>query len=77
MKNEKIKEELRSWRLQRDREVGLAIIQALRSAMQRLKTECGMIPVITDAIDGLIKAIDSVDVESISYIVEGEADEDE
>ena len=78
LKNEKIKAQLRSWRMQRDRECGLAIIQALRTAMQRLKADIGATtPAISEAIDGLIKAIESIDIDSISYIVVGENEEDE
>lgn len=78
LKNEKIKEQLRSWRMQRDRECGLAIIQALKTAMQRLKDEASVAPAIGVAIDGLIKAIDCIDIDNISYLVEGEeVEEDE
>ena len=79
LKNEKLKEQLRSWRMQRDRECGLAIIQALRTAMQRLKADIGATtPEISNAIDGLIKAIECIDIDSISYMVEGEeVEEDE
>lgn len=77
LKNEKLKEQLRSWRMQRDREVGLAIIQALRNAMEKLKNECKMVPPICEAIDGLINALARIDIENISYEIEGETDEDD
>lgn len=77
LKNEKLKEQLRSWRMQRDREVGLAIIQALRSAMDKLRQECRMVPPICEAIDGLLDALSRIDIEGISYEIEGEADDDE
>jgi len=77
LKNEKLKEEIRSWRMQRDRECGLAIIQALRSTMQKLKSDIGATtPAISNAIDGLIKAIECIDIDSISYMVEVEEDEE-
>ena len=77
LKNEKLREQLRSWRMQRDREVGLAIIQALRSTMNRLKDECKLVPAICEVIDGMVDAIEKVDIESISYEIEGEVDDDE
>ena len=77
LKNEKLKEQLRSWRMQRDREVGLAIMQALRTAMDRLKDECKLVPAICEVIDGMLDAIDQVDLDGISYEVEGESEEDE
>jgi len=77
LKNEKIREQLKSWRMQRDREVGLAIIQSLRTTMNRLKDECKLVPAICEVIDGFIDAIDKVDIESISYEIEGETDDDE
>lgn len=78
LKNEKLKEQLKSWRMQRDREVGLAIVTALRNAMEKLKSECKMVPPICEAIDGLISALERIDLEGISYEIEGEtADDDE
>lgn len=77
LKNEKLKEQLRSWRMQRDREVGLAIIQSLRTTMNRLKDECKLVPAISEVIDGFIDAIDKVDITEISYEIEGETDDDE
>lgn len=77
LKNEKLKEQLRSWRMQRDREVGLAIIQSLRSTMNRLKDECRLVPAICDVIDGMVDAIEKVDITEISYEIEGETDDDE
>ena len=77
LKNEKLREQLRTWRMQRDREVGLAIIQSLRTTMNRLKDECKLVPAICEVIDGFIDAIDKVDIESISYEIEGETDDDD
>ena len=77
LKNEKLKEQLRSWRMQRDREVGLAIIQSLRSTMNRLKDECKLVPAICEVIDGMVDAIEKVDITEISYEIEGETDDDE
>lgn len=77
LKNEKLKEQLRSWRMQRDREVGLAIIQSLRTTMNKLKDECKLVPAISEVIDGFIDAIEKVDVTEISYEIEGETDDDE
>lgn len=77
LKNEKLREQLRTWRMQRDREVGLAIIQSLRTTMNRLKDECKLVPAICEVIDGFIDAIEKVDVTEISYEIEGENDDDD
>lgn len=76
LKNEKLKESLRTWRMQRDREVAMAILDAQRNAMQRLRDECKLVPALCQVIDGMIDCINRVDVENISYTVEGETDED-
>ena len=76
LKNEKLKESLRSWRLQRDREVAMAILEAQRNAMQRLREECKLVPALCQVIDGMIECINRVDVDNISYTVEGETEED-
>ena len=77
LKNEKLKEALRSWRMQRDREVAMAILEAQRNAMQRLREECKLVPALVQVIDGMMECINSVDVEQISYIVEGENEEED
>jgi len=77
LKNEKLREQLRSWRMQRDREVGLAIIQSLRTTMNQLKDECKLVPAICEVIDGFIDAIEKVDITEISYEIEGENDDDD
>ena len=77
LKNEKLKTTLRSWRVQRDREVGLAIIQGMVTAMTELKDQCKLVPKLPEAIDELIKVIKEIDMEQISYLVEGENEDDE
>ena len=77
LKNEKLKEQLRSWRMQRDREVGLAIIQAVTTAMDELKNECKLVPRLPEAIEEFIGRVNDIDVDQISYLVEGENEEEE
>lgn len=77
LKNEKLKEGLRSWRMQRDREVAMAILEAQRSAMEKLREECKLVPQLVSVIDGMLECISRIDVEDISYRVEGEEDADD
>lgn len=78
LKNEKLKEQLRSWRMQRDREVAMVILEAQRNTLQKLREECKLVPALVEAIDEYIGCIDRTDIEQISCTVEGEQeDEDE
>lgn len=78
LKNERLKEQLRSWRMQRDREVAMAILEAQRNTLQKLREECKLVPALVEAIDEYIGCIDRTDIEQISCTVEGEQeDEDE
>ena len=77
LKNEKLKTSLRTWRVQRDREIGLAIIQGMVSVMTDLKEQCKLVPKLPEAIDDMIKAIQEIDMEQISYLVEGETEEED
>ena len=77
LKNERLKEQLKSWRMQRDREIGLAIIQAVTTAMENLKNECKLVPRLPEAIDEFIAKVKDIDLEQISYLVEGENEDDE
>jgi len=77
LKNEKIKEALRSWRMQRDREVAMAILDAQRNAMLKLREECKLVPALVEVIDGMLSNIDKTDVADICYTVEGETEDEE
>lgn len=77
LKNEKLKEQLRSWRMQRDREVAMGILEAQRNVLQKLRDECKLVPALVEAIDQYLAEIDRVDVEQISYTIEGEAEDDD
>jgi hypothetical protein len=76
-KIEKAKMAIRDFRLQRYREVALAVLAALRKTAENLKQECKLVPRLTEAIDAFITAIGAVDVDSIAYSVEGEDSEDD
>ena len=77
LKNEKLKESLRTWRMQRDREVAMAILEAQRNAMNKLRDQCNLVPALTQVIDGMINCINKVDIDNISYTVEGENEDGE
>lgn len=77
LKNEKLKTQLQTWRMQRDREIGLAIIQAIVSTMTELKDECKLVPRLPEAIDKFIAKVQDIDLEKISYVIEGENEDDE
>ena len=76
-KIEKAKNSVRDFRMNRDREVCLAVLSALTNAMAELKKELGSDPGVGRAIDRFIERINAVDVDGVSYLIEGEGDEDE
>lgn len=76
LKNEKIKEQLKSWRMARDVNVGAEIIRQLNALLNRMKTLCESHADVIAVIDDLAKATNAIDVEGISYIIEGEEEED-
>lgn len=76
-KIEKAKNAVRDFRMNRDREVCLAVLSALTNAMAELKKELGGDPGVGRAIDRFIERVNSVDVDGVSYLVEGDGDEDE
>jgi hypothetical protein len=77
LKNEKIREQLKSWRMQRDREIGLEILQGITTAMTELKDECKLVPRLPEAIDKFIARVNEIDIEQISYKIEGENEDDD
>ena len=76
-KAEKLKEQVRSWRVSRDREIALAILQQLRNPLQSLRERLRLVPNVGDELDALESALDAVDIETALDIVEGEGDETE
>jgi len=77
LKNEKLKTQLQSWRMQRDREVGLAIIQGIVTTMTKLKESCRLVPKLPEEIDEFIRVVQDIDLEKISYLIEGENEDDD
>lgn len=77
LKNEKLKTQLQSWRMQRDREVGLAIIQGIVTTMTKLKESCRLVPKLPEEIDEFIRVVQDIDLEKISYLIEGETEDDD
>lgn len=71
-KAQKLKEQVRSWRVSRDREIALAILQQLRNPLQSLRERLRLVPNVGDELDALESALDSVDIETALDIVEGE-----
>lgn len=76
-KIEKAKNSVRDFRMNRDREVCLAVLNVLTNAMAELKKELGSDPGVGRAIDRFIERVNAVDVDGVSYLIEGEGDEDE
>ena len=76
-KIEKAKNAVRDFRMNRDREVCLAVLSALTNAMNELRGELEANPGVSKAIDRFIERINSVDVDGVSYLIEGDADDDE
>ena len=76
LKNERIKEELKSWRLSRDAALAAEIIRQLNNLLNALKKKCEVHADVVKVIDGLMAELGRIDTADISYIVEGEtADE--
>lgn len=71
-KAQKLKEQVRSWRVSRDREIALAILQQLRNPLQSLRERLRLVPNVGEELDALESAIDGVDIETALDIVEGE-----
>jgi len=73
-KTEKTKQQVKSWRQSRDREIALQVLAAIRNAINALKDSCRQHPDLLPAIEDAIKAIDTVDLDRVSDIVEGDTD---
>ena len=73
-KTEKVKQQVKSWRLERDREISLQILAALRNSINALRDKCKDHADMAPAFDNLLSAIDTIDIDRISDIVEGDAD---
>lgn len=76
-KTEKLKQQVRSWRVQRDRATALAVVEQIRSAMLQLRERLKDVRGIGRDFDELLAAVDAVDVEAACAVVEGEEDEEE
>ena len=77
-KIERAKQAVRSWRLQRDREVALVILQRLASKVADLRSAIEGGEDVRRAIDALLDGIADEPAEDIAYTVEGdETGEDE
>lgn len=76
-KTEKLKQQVRTWRVQRDRATALAVVEQIRSAMLQLRERLRDVRGIGRDFDELLAAVDNVDVESACAVVEGEDEEDE
>ena len=75
-KIEKAKEAVRSWRMGRDRQVCVAVLDRLRSAVAELRTAAQGHADVVKALGRLAGAIEDIAPEDIFYTVEGE-DNDE
>ena len=76
-KTEKLKQQVRTWRVQRDRATALAVVEQIRSAMLQLRERLKDVRGIGRDFDELLAAVDSVDVEAACAVVESEDEEDE
>ena len=76
-KIERAKQAVRSWRLQRDREVALVILQRLASKVADLRSAIEGGEDVRSAIDALLDGIADEPAEDIAYTVEGDETEDE
>jgi hypothetical protein len=76
-KTEKLKQQVRSWRVQRDRATALAVVEQIRSAMLQLRERLKDVRGIGRDFDELLAAVDNVDVEAACAVVEGEDEEEE
>ena len=76
-KIERAKQAVRSWRLQRDREVALVILQRLASKVADLRSAIEGGEDVRRAIDALLDGIADEQAEDIAYTVEGDETEDE
>ena len=77
-KIERAKQAVRSWRLQRDREVALVILQRLASKVADLRSAIAAGGEdVRSAIDALLDGIADEPAEDIAYTVEGDETENE
>ena len=77
LKNEKYKTFLESWRLERDRKIAGAIVDALRGALLAFKENVSRGMAINAAIDSVIDSLEAVDLEIVLAKVEDDEEEDE
>lgn len=77
LKNEKAKTYIESWRRSRDRQVAVAIIEALKAAMLQLKEDISKGMTINGAIDHVLSTLKTVDYEICLQEVENDDEEDE
>ena len=76
-KIERAKQAVRSWRLQRDREVALVILQRLASKVADLRSAIEDGGDVRRAIDALLDGIADEPAEDIAYTVEGDDENEE
>ena len=79
LKNEKYKLYLINWRKDRDRLIGMAIVEALKTSLMALQESIKKGMDINRAIDKVIKSIDAIDLDIVlsDVEVEGEDEADE
>ncbi|MBO4513511.1 MAG: hypothetical protein J5746_12175 [Victivallales bacterium] len=75
-KTEKVKQQVKTWRQQRDRDIALAILDGLKGTAARVRDALKG-TAAADALDALAAAIDATDLDRISDIVEGGEDDGE
>ena len=76
-KTEKVKDAVKRFRMARDRDIALAILTALTSLLAQFREDVGSLPQVTAAIDKLMAGVGSIDIDRVTYAVEGDDDEDE
>ena len=77
LKNEKYKLYLRDWRKDRDRLIGLAIVEALKTSLMALADAIKKGMDINKAIDRVLKSIKAMDLDIVLSAVEVDEEEGE
>lgn len=77
LKNEKQKTYIESWRRKRDKQIAVGILEALKTAMLRLKTEIENGVKINDAIENVITSLQTVDYDVVLEEVENMDNDEE
>ena len=77
LKNEKAKTYLENWRRARDRQIGGAIVEALRGALLAFRENVQRGMAINAAIDAVLDSLEAVDLEIVLEPLESDGEEDE